>query len=76
VVFARRLPPVGPFAFPTDSNKRHCIGPVFGQLVASEPASIPFFFTIHTLLLSRELCQVAFPMLETVTPGLGFTLML
>src|SRR5713101_2639076 len=76
VVSARRLPPVDPFLFPTDCNKRHWIEPVFRQLAMSELGSIPFFFTAHTLLLSKELCHVAFPLRGTVTPALGFSLML
>ena len=72
MVLNRRLPPVEPFLFPTDCNNRHWIEPVFGQLAMSELGSIPFFFTIHTRLLSRELCQVAFPLPGTVTSGLGF----
>jgi hypothetical protein len=39
--------------------------------------SIPFTFTAQTLLLSSELCHVAFPLSGTeVTSGLGFALML
>jgi hypothetical protein len=76
VVSARRLPPVGPVSFPTDCSKRHGIEPLFGQLVGSEPASIPFTLTIHTRLLSRELCHVALPLRGGTMPGFGFSLML
>jgi len=67
VVLLRRVPPVGPSSEPTDSSRRQGIDPVFGQL-ASEPAGIEFEFKTcaHTLLLSSELCHVAFP------KGIGF----
>jgi hypothetical protein len=76
VVLNRRLPPVGPFLFPTDCNKRHGIEPLFGQLAGSEPALIPFALTAHTRLLSRELCHVAFPLRGGTMPGFGLSLML
>ena len=50
--------------------------PLFGQLLRSVPASMCPEAVAHTLLLSKELCQVAFPPKGTVTPGLGFALML
>src|SRR5262249_175729 len=76
VALKRRLPPVGPFLFPTDCTNRHSIEPLFGQLTGSEPASIPFTFTIQTRLLSSELCHVAFPLSGGTMPCLGFSLML
>ena len=54
------LPPASPSADPIDCNKRQAIAPVFGQL-GSEPAGIDCSDCPHTLLLSRELCQVALP---------------
>lgn len=60
VVCVRKLPPVGPLSEPIDCNKRQAIAPSFGQL-SSEPAGTAFFFCAHTLLLSKELCQVTLP---------------
>ena len=60
VVWLRSLPPVGPFSDPIDCSKTQAIAPVFGQL-SSEPAGTAFFFCAHTLLLSKELCQVTLP---------------
>jgi hypothetical protein len=42
----------------------------------SELGLIPFTFTIHTRLLSWELCHVAFPLSGGITFGFGFSLML
>src|SRR3954451_9859259 len=60
VVFVNILPPVGPSAVPMVCSNRQSIAPAFGQL-ASEPAGMKFVFCAHTLLLSKELCQVTSP---------------
>ena len=61
LALASRLPPVGPFWLPMDCDKRQGIAPSFGQLAGSEPASIDPTAFAHTLLVSKELCQVALP---------------
>src|SRR6266568_1456897 len=62
VVLDRILPPVGPSSVPIAVSNRQAIEPVFGQL-ASVPAAIVVagVALAHTLLLSKELCQVALP---------------
>lgn len=56
----RVLPPVSPSSDPIACNKRQLIAPALGQL-ASEPAGVAATRCPHTLLLSRELCQVGLP---------------
>src|SRR5258708_39420963 len=62
VVLDRILPPVGPSSVPIAVSSRQPIEPVFGQL-GSVPAAIVVagVALAHTLLLSKELCQVALP---------------
>ena len=60
VVLVKKLPPAGPVSVPIDCNKRQAIAPAFGQLW-SEPAGIDCSVFPHTLLLSKELCQLALP---------------
>ena len=60
VVGVMTLPPVGPCCDPIDCSKRQPIAPALGQL-ASEPARIECTVCAHTMLLSNELCHVAFP---------------
>src|SRR5882672_6599410 len=60
VVPVSDLPPVGPACAPITCRRRQAIDPVFGQL-ESVPAAIECSTCAHTLLLSKELCQVALP---------------
>ena len=60
MVLVKKLPPAGPVSVPIDCNKRQAIAPGFGQL-GSEPAGIDCSVCPHTLLVSNELCHVAFP---------------
>jgi hypothetical protein len=60
VVLVKKLPPVGPASVPIACNKRQGMAPLFGQLW-SEPAGIDCSVFPHTLLLSKELCQLALP---------------
>src|SRR6266436_99997 len=73
VVFVSDLPPAGPSSEPITCNNRQSIAPPFGQL-ASVPAVMKFFFCAHTLLLSKELCQVTSPKRDGFGPmPFGFT---
>src|SRR5215472_8410714 len=76
VVLNSRRPPVGPFSLPRDCSRRHGIAPLLGQLSRSVPPSIEPIADAHTLLVSKELCQVALPLSGTETPGSGFSLIL
>jgi hypothetical protein len=60
VVLVKKLPPGGPASVPIDCNKRQGMAPLFGQLW-SEPAGIDCSVFPHTLLLSKELCQLTLP---------------
>ena len=60
VVWVMVFPPAGPSSDPMDCNKTQLIAPALGQL-ASDPARIEFTGCPHTLLLSKELCQVTLP---------------
>src|SRR3982750_1278533 len=73
LVFVNVLPPVGPCSDPMVCSNRQSIAPAFGQL-ASVPAVTKFFFCAHTLLLSKELCQVTSPNRGGFGPtSLGFS---
>jgi hypothetical protein len=60
VVLVMILPSAGPCCVPIACSKRQPIAPAFGQ-TGSEPAGIVVcgLAAAHTLLLSKELCQVA-----------------
>src|SRR5947207_9273243 len=58
LVLLKARPPVGPSSAPITWSKRQAIEPVFGQ-AGSEPALAKCMVCAHTLLLSKELCQVA-----------------
>jgi len=62
VVLDRILPPVGPSSVPIAVSSRQAIEPVFGQLWSVPAMTVVAGVALaHTLLLSKELCQVALP---------------
>src|SRR5438046_2046499 len=74
LVLLKTRPPVGPSSAPITWSKRQAIEPVFGQ-AGSEPALAKCLVCAHTLLLSKELCQVALAKASVLGANLfGFVL--
>src|ERR1051325_7216177 len=62
VVLDKILPPVGPSSVPIAVSSKQAIEPVFGQLWSVPAITVVAGVALaHTLLLSKELCQVALP---------------
>jgi hypothetical protein len=74
--FGQQVTARGPLKVPDRLQQEALNRASVGQLSVLGSGSIPFTFTIHTRLLSSEPCHVAFPLRGTMTPGLGFSLML